>query len=125
VEVEDVFGGDISSVAINFRGIQENAIRNKASGIILVHNHPSGDPTPSRTDHQLTRDLIFTGIILQIKVLDHIIIGDHNYFSFKKEGLIEKYEDSFLSLKIRSTLVHADKHSRKSAKPFNPFVIQK
>jgi DNA repair protein RadC len=125
VEIEDVFGGDISSVAINFRGIQESAIRNKASGIILVHNHPSGDPTPSRTDHQLTRDLIFTGIILQIKVLDHIIIGDHNYFSFKKEGLIEKYEDSFLNLKIRSTLVHADKPSRKSAKPSNPFVIQK
>ena len=125
VDIEDIFGGDPSSVAINFRGVQENAIKSKASGIILVHNHPSGDPTPSRTDHRLTRDLVFTGIILQIKVLDHIIIGDHNYFSFNEEGLIEKYEDSFLNLKIKSTLAHTDSHYRISPKPFKPFSILK
>ena len=64
VDIEDIFGGDTSSVAINFRNIQENAIQSKASGIIFVHNHPSGNPTPSGTDHQLTRDLVFMGIIL-------------------------------------------------------------
>jgi DNA repair protein RadC len=69
---------------------------------MFVHNHPSGDPTPSKSDKLLTRDLVFMGYILQIKVLDHIIIGENRYFSFADEGLIEKYEDSFLNLRIKS-----------------------
>ena len=67
----------------------------------FVHNHPSGDPTPSKSDKQLTRDLVFLGNVLQIKVLDHIIVGENRYFSFADEGLIQKYEDNFLNLKIR------------------------
>ena len=70
--------------------------------MIFAHNHPSGDPTPSKSDKQLTRDLVFAGSVLQIKVLDHIIIGDDSHFSFAREGLIEKYEDSFLTLRIKA-----------------------
>ena len=70
--------------------------------MIFAHNHPSGDHTPSRSDRQLTRDLVFIGSVLQIKVLDHIIIGDNSHFSFADEGLIEKYEDSFLTLRIKA-----------------------
>ena len=68
---------------------------------IFVHNHPSGDPVPSKSDKQLTRDLVFVGKIIQIKVLDHIVIGENRYFSFADEGLIEKYELDFLNYRIR------------------------
>jgi DNA repair protein RadC len=93
--------------------------------LIFVHNHPSGNPAPIQSDRAVTRELVYAGSILQIKVLDHIIIGDHNYFSFNEEGLIEKYEDSFLNLKIKSTLAHTDSHYRMSPKPFKPFSILK
>jgi DNA repair protein RadC len=109
IDIADLFEGTVNIIVVHPREVIEGALKNNAVSLIFVHNHHSGDPTPSRTDHQLTRDLIFAGIILQIKVLDHIIIGDRNYFNFKEEGLIEKYEDSFLNLKIRSTLAHTDK----------------
>ena len=70
--------------------------------MIFVHNHPSGDPTLSKSDKRLTRDLVFIGNIIQIKVLDHIVIGGNRYFSFADEGLIQKYQDDFLNLRIRS-----------------------
>ena len=82
----------------------ESAIRHNAVSLIFVHNHPTGDPNPSRTDKQLTRDLVFVGKILQIGILDHIIIGENSYFSFADDGLVQKYEDNFLNLKIRGVL---------------------
>ena len=72
--------------------------------MIFVHNHPSGDPGPSRRDKQLTMDLVFVGSVMQIRVLDHIVIGDNCYFSFAGEGLIQQYEDSFLTLRIRRAI---------------------
>jgi len=54
-----------------------------------------------RVDKRLTRDLVFMGMLMQIKVLDHIIIGVNKYFSFADEGLIQKYEENFLNLEIR------------------------
>lgn len=65
------------------------AIANCASSIILVHNHPSGDPTPSREDINVTLRLIKSGKILDIEILDHIIIGDNKYTSLKQEGMIK------------------------------------
>jgi DNA repair protein RadC len=103
-DVEDVITGEAEYIAINFRHIQQRAIERGAHRLIFVHNHTSGDPTPSPTDRQLTRDLVFMGIILQIKVLDHIIIGENSYFSFAGEGLIQEYEDSFLNLRIKSAV---------------------
>jgi len=104
IDTADLFEGTLESIPIRPREIVEGAINHNAAHLIFVHNHPSGDPTPSKSDKQLTRDLVFVGNILRIKVLDHIVIGGNTYFSFADEGLIEKYEDSFLNLKIRELL---------------------
>ena len=104
IEIADLFHGTVDSSSIYPREVIENAIKHNAASLICVHNHPSGNPQPSRNDKELTRDLIYAANIIGIKVLDHIIIGDNVYFSFASEGLIEKYEDNFLSLKIRGTI---------------------
>jgi len=101
IDTEDLFEGTLESIPIRPREIVEKAIKHGSAAVIFVHNHPSGDTTPSRGDKQITRDLVFIGNIIQIKVLDHIIIGGNKYFSFADEGLIEKYKDNFLNLKIR------------------------
>jgi len=101
IDTVDLFEGTLDSIPIRPREIVESAIAHKAVALIFVHNHPTGDPTPSRSDKQLTRDLVFVGNIIQIKVLDHIIIGNNRYFSFADEGLIEKYQDDFLNMRIR------------------------
>jgi len=101
IETEDLFEGTLESILIRPREIVESVIEHGAAALIFAHNHPTGDPTPSKSDKQLTRDLVFIGNMLQIKVLDHIIIGENTYFSFADDGLIQKYEDNFLNLKIR------------------------
>ncbi len=101
IDAVDLFEGTLESIPIHPREIVESVVSHHAAATIFVHNHPSGDPSPSKSDKGLTRDLVFIGMILQIKVLDHIIIGEDSYFSFADEGLIEKYEDNFLNLKIR------------------------
>ena len=97
----DLLGGTIDSRSVSPREVMESALKHNAAALILVHNHPSGNPTPSRSDEQVTRDLVFAGSIIQVKVLDHIIVGDNRYFSFASEGLIEKYQDSFLNIRIK------------------------
>jgi DNA repair protein RadC len=57
-----------------------------SAAVILAHNHPSGDPTPTADDCQLTRRLVDAGTLLGIDVLDHIIVGDGRYYSFKEAG---------------------------------------
>jgi len=64
------------------------AILTSSAGIILVHNHPSGDPTPSRQDIEITRRLVEAGKILGIEVLDHVVIGNNEYKSLKALGQI-------------------------------------
>jgi DNA repair protein RadC len=104
IDTADLFEGSADNIPIRPREIVESTLTQGATGLIFVHNHPTGDPAPSRSDKQLTRDLVFVGNILQIKVLDHIIIGADSYFSFADEGFIQKYQDSFLNLKIRGVL---------------------
>ncbi len=101
IDTVDLFEGTLESIPIRPREIVESAITHGTAAIIFVHNHPSGDPAPSKSDKQFTRDLVFVGEIIQIKVLDHIIIGANRYFSFADEGLIEKYGLDFLNFKIR------------------------
>ena len=74
----------LSSVARPDSGSQVSG----AAAVLLVHNHPTGDPTPSQEDIAITRRLKESGEILGIKVLDHIIIGDGSYFSFVEMGLL-------------------------------------
>ena len=99
VEIEDLFEGTLNSSAIYPREIIEGAVRHHAAALIFVHNHPAGNPQPSDNDKQMTQDLVFAGNIMQIKVLDHIIIGENRYFSFADSGLIQGYDSDFLGLK--------------------------
>jgi len=99
IEAEDLFEGSLASSVVYPREIMKQAIKYNAASLIFVHNHPSGDPDPSPSDKDITKELVFAGNLMQIKVLDHIIIGDNKYFSFADEGLIEEYNLNFLSLK--------------------------
>jgi len=101
IEVEDLFEGTLTLSAIYPREVIKSAIKHNAASLIFAHNHPSGNPEPSRGDKEITQDLVFAGSIMQIKVLDHIIIGNDRYFSFADEGLIEEYELDFSSFKSR------------------------
>ena len=101
MEIADLFEGTVNSSAVSPREVMETAIKNGAVSLIFAHNHPSGNPEPSKSDRELTRELVYAGSIMRIKVLDHIIIGDNRYFSFAAEGLIEQYELDFLNLKLR------------------------
>jgi DNA repair protein RadC len=101
IEIADIAAGTVDRGAVSPREVMEGAIRHNAVALILVHNHPSGNPEPSPSDQQLTRDLVFAGGIMLIRVLDHIIIGENRYYSFAVEGLIEKYEANFLDLKLK------------------------
>ncbi len=100
IKVEDLFEGTLNASAVYPREVIEKAIKHSAVALIFAHNHPSGNPEPSDNDKQITRELVFAANIMQMKVLDHIIIGGNSYFSFADEGLIEEYNLSFLSLSI-------------------------
>jgi len=100
IDTADLAEGTVNSGAISPREVIENAIKTHAVSLIFAHNHPSGNPEPSRGDKEVTRDLVYAASIIRIKVLDHIIIGNDRYFSFAGAGLIEEYELSFLNLKI-------------------------
>jgi DNA repair protein RadC len=99
---EDLFEGTIDSSVVWTREVVAKALKHAAANVIFVHNHPSGAPEPSDSDKDITRDLVYAGRIMQIKVLDHIIIGDNRYFSFAGTGLIEQYEIDFLTLKMKT-----------------------
>ncbi|HEY82594.1 MAG TPA: JAB domain-containing protein [Dehalococcoidia bacterium] len=103
IETADLFEGTVNSSAVSLREVVEGALKHNAVSLIFVHNHPSGNPEPSASDRELTRELVYAGEIMRIKVLDHIIIGDNRYFSFADGGLIEEYETDFLNLKLRGT----------------------
>ncbi|MCL5935094.1 MAG: DNA repair protein RadC [Firmicutes bacterium] len=88
LETEVVSVGSLSSSIVHPREVFKNPIKKSAAALILVHNHPSGDPTPSREDIEVTNRLAEAGKILGIEILDHIIIGDNKYSSLKEKGLI-------------------------------------
>lgn len=85
-----LFKGTINESLVHPREVFKEAYLLSASSIICVHNHPSGNITPSKNDEILTKQLIKCGELLGIKILDHIIIGNSTYFSFLEKGLIDK-----------------------------------
>jgi DNA repair protein RadC len=103
IEVAALFEGTVDSSFIPPREVMESAIKYNAACLVFIHNHPSGDPEPSKYDKEVTRDLVYAASIMRIRVLDHIIIGNNRYFSFASEGLIGEYEMDFLNLKVRGT----------------------
>jgi DNA repair protein RadC len=86
--IDEVSIGNLNSAIVHPREVFSKAIKKSASSIILVHNHPSGNPQPSREDIDLTERLIESGKILGIEVLDHLIIGDGIFISLKEKMLI-------------------------------------
>lgn len=86
--IETVSVGSLSSSIIHPRELFKNPIKRSAAALILVHNHPSGDPSPSKEDLDVTKRLVEVGKLLGIEVLDHIIIGDNKYISLKEKGVI-------------------------------------
>ena len=80
--------GGVSGTVADPKIIFKAALTNLASGIILIHNHPSGNLTPSQADKNLTEKMVSSGKLLEIPVLDHLIFTDEAYFSFADEGLL-------------------------------------
>ena len=85
--------GTVNATISSPREIFIEALRKRASAIVLVHNHPSGDPAPSRQDEEMTRSVYQSGEMLNVWLWDHIIIGDHKYYSFREQGFF--CEDTF------------------------------
>jgi DNA repair protein RadC len=101
LEEKTVFEGTVDSSAVYPREIMKEALKCDASSLIFVHNHPSGDPEPSQSDREITKELVFAADVMQLKVLDHIIIGNNRYFSFADEGLIDDYDIMYQNFKKR------------------------
>lgn len=87
IAVPEISRGGLSSSIVHPREVFKEAIRRSSAAMILVHNHPSGDPTPSADDLSITKKLSQTGKIIGIKVIDHIIIAGDKYLSFKEKNL--------------------------------------
>jgi len=85
--------GTLTLSLVHPREVFALAIRESAAGIIFLHNHPSGDPTPSPEDRRLTDRLVTAGKLLGISVLDHVIVGDGRYVSFADEGWLTSSEN--------------------------------
>ena len=88
IEETEISVGDLNSAPVHPREVFMQAVRRSAAAVVLLHNHPSGDPTPSPEDLEITARLVESAHILGINVVDHIVIGDGVYVSMKSEGLM-------------------------------------
>jgi DNA repair protein RadC len=86
IAYHEVSRGTLDATLVHPREVFKVALLANAAAIILTHNHPSGDPSPSPDDVQLTRRLVEAGVLLGVEVLDHIIVGDGRYYSFQEVG---------------------------------------
>ncbi len=87
LKIEKLYQGSLNSSSVRIGELFKAALTNNAASIILAHNHPSGDPTPSPEDVALTRAAQQAGHLLDIEVLDHIVIGQNRFVSLKDRGL--------------------------------------
>ena len=85
--------GTVNATLITPREVYLEALRYHAVNLILIHNHPGGNPAPSKCDKEITERICQAGEMLGINLLDHIIIGDHRYISFREEGLMGAYPE--------------------------------
>lgn len=88
--MEQVSEGSVNSSVVHPREVFAPALLYHAAAILVAHNHPSGDPKPSQEDKELTRSLNETGIIMGIPLIDHLVIGDGIFFSFREQGYLDK-----------------------------------
>jgi DNA repair protein RadC len=87
VDLITVYQGNVSASVVRIGELFRDAVRRNANGVILVHNHPSGDPTPSPDDLHLTAEAVAAGRLLDVAVLDHLIIGHDAYVSLRDRGV--------------------------------------
>lgn len=86
--VERLEEGTIDRAAVYPRRVAEAALKRSAAALVLAHNHPGGAATPTEQDKNLTRAIVLAAETLQIKILDHVIVGSDDFFSFRKAGLL-------------------------------------
>jgi DNA repair protein RadC len=79
--------GSLNTSVVRIGELFRSAIRDNAAAFIVVHNHPSGDPSPSPEDVNVTRQIVQAGKLLDIELLDHVVIGRQKYVSLKERGL--------------------------------------
>lgn len=89
--IQEISRGSLTETVVHPREVFREAVRRGCSALIVTHNHPCGDPTPSLQDLELTQKLVEASHILGIQVLDHLIIGDGQYISLKERGIIPNY----------------------------------
>lgn len=87
IRVSTVYAGSLNTAVVRVGEVFRDAIRANCASIIAVHNHPSGDPTPSPEDVRVTEQLVAAGKLLDIELLDHLVIGRNRYVSLKERGL--------------------------------------
>lgn len=88
IRIDTISIGTLNSSAVHPRELFKSAVKHSTASIILLHNHPSGDPAPSPEDIEITNRLAEVGNLLGISVLDHVVLGDGRFISFKEKGLI-------------------------------------
>jgi DNA repair protein RadC len=84
IAYHEVSRGTLDSTLVHPREVFKAALLSNSAAIVVCHNHPSGDPTPTTDDIDVTRRLVATGELLGIPVLDHIVVGEDRYYSFKE-----------------------------------------
>lgn len=89
IRMERLSEGTVDQTAVYPRRVLEGALARHAAALILVHNHPSGDPSPSPEDKALTRRIAAAARLVDIAVLDHVVVGEGRHFSFREAGLLE------------------------------------
>lgn len=87
LDIVELYHGSLNSSMIRVGEVFKPAVRRNAASVIVIHNHPSGDPTPSPDDSAVTKSIVAAGKLMDIEVLDHIIIGQNRFVSMKERGL--------------------------------------
>ncbi|GIP61491.1 UPF0758 protein YsxA [Virgibacillus pantothenticus] len=85
---QTIFIGSLNASIVHPREVYREAVKRSAASVIVAHNHPSGDPTPSQEDIHVTRRLVESGKMIGIELIDHLIIGNRNYVSLKEKGYL-------------------------------------
>ena len=88
IAFEELFRGTVDGTSVHPREVVRCALRHNAAAVILAHNHPSGDPDPSHADRLLTDQLVSALAMVEVRVLDHLVIGDGECVSFSERGLV-------------------------------------
>jgi len=92
--IDKVATGSLTSASVYPRELVKLALKYKAGSVVISHNHPSGDPQPSREDRSLTLKLVFAFKAIDVNLLDHIIVGE-SYYSFTDNGIMEEINQKF------------------------------